>query len=386
MLKEVRIGLIGAGWMGKAHSNAFVNALMLLGDRQGKPIFEIVSDVNVQAAKKVQEQYGYNRWTENWVDVVSDEKVDVVDISTPNAFHYEVAKAALMNGKHVYCEKPLSLSVQQSKELCEMAKEKGVVNYVGFNNVMNPATAYIKELVSSGEIGKIVRVSGTYDQDALLDPSLPITWRHINKFSGSGAIGDLGSHLLSVLQYILGDVRRVNAISKTIIEKRPSASDSTELVDVENDDVMVILAEYENGAIGTLGTSRIATGRKNFLSYEIQGTEGTVYYSLENLNEVHVYFTSDRGRDLGFRKVYLGPEHKGYSTFQPQAGIAIGFNDMKVLEVHQLLSSITSGTPYICDFTFGWKIDQTISAILQSAQQENWVNVNEIDKEAFIAD
>ncbi|MFC6604950.1 Gfo/Idh/MocA family protein [Ectobacillus funiculus] len=261
-MKEVRIGLVGAGWMGKAHTNSFANALMLFGPEFGKPVFEVVADVNVEAAKLACEKFGFSRWAENWQEVVTDPQVDVVDIATPNAFHYEVAKAALENGKHVYCEKPLTLSAEQSKELAALAKQKGVVNYVGYNNVMNPANAYIKELVSSGKLGKIMRFSGTYDQDGLLDPTLPITWRHINKHSGSGALGDLGSHLLSISQFILGDINNVNALSKIVIPQRPKQEGSSELADVENDDLITILAEYENGAVGTIGASRVATGRK----------------------------------------------------------------------------------------------------------------------------
>ncbi|GAX89651.1 Gfo/Idh/MocA family protein [Effusibacillus lacus] len=374
-MAEVRIGLVGAGWMGKAHTNAFVNAQLLFGSEFGKPVFEVVADVNMDLVKQASRQLGYARYTDNWKEVVADPNVDVVDIATPNAFHYEVAKAALEHDKHVYCEKPLTLSAEQSKELAELAKQKGVVNYVGYNNVMNPATAYIRELVASGKLGTIVRFSGTYDQDMLLDALLPITWRHINKYSGSGALGDLGSHLFSVSQVILGDIKRVNALSKIVIEKRQKQAGSSELVDVENDDLIVITAEYENGAIGTFGTSRIAAGRKNYLSYEIQGTLGSVYYSLESLNEVHVYFTSDESRDRGFRKVFLGPDHAGFSALNPASGIAIGFNDIKILEVNQLLSAITKGTDYVCDFNFGWKIDRTISAILMSAAEKRWVDV-----------
>lgn len=374
-MKEIRIGLVGAGWMGKAHTNAFLNALMLFGPQAGKPVFEVVADVNIEAAKTACEKLGFARWVNNWQEVVTDPNVDVIDIATPNAFHYEVAKVALENGKHVYCEKPLTLSAEESKTLAELAKQKGVVNYVGYNNVMNPANAYIKELVSSGKLGKIMRFSGTYDQDGLLDPTLPITWRHINKHSGSGALGDLGSHLLSVSQFILGDISRVNALSKIVIPQRPVQAGSTELADVENDDLITILAEYKNGAVGTIGASRVATGRKNYLTFEIQGTKGSVFYSLERMNEVNVYFESDDSADRGFRTVFLGPDHKGYSAFYPASGIAIGYNDMKVLEVHELLAAISEGRPYACDFEFGWKIDEIVSAVLKSASEQSWVDV-----------
>ncbi len=375
-MSDVRIGLVGAGWMGKAHTNAFVNAQQLFGNEYGSPVFEMVADVSKELAEKAGRQLGYARFTDNWREVVSDPDVDVVDIATPNALHYEVAKAALENGKHVYCEKPLTLSAAQSKELAELAGQKGVVNYVGYNNVMNPASAYIKELVETGKLGTIVRFSGTYDQDMLLDAALPITWRHLNKYSGSGALGDLGSHLFSVSQFILGDIKKVNALSKIVIPKRAKQAGSKEMIDVENDDLMIITGEYENGAIGTFGTSRIAAGRKNFLSIEIQGTLGSVHYSLESLNEVHVYFTSDESRDRGFRKVFLGPDHRGFSALNPASGIAIGFNDMKILEANRLLSAITRGTAYTCDFRFGWKIDRTVGAILKSAADRQWIDVH----------
>ncbi|MCE4048905.1 Gfo/Idh/MocA family protein [Bacillus sp. Au-Bac7] len=375
---EIRIGLIGAGWMGKAHTNSFVNALLDFGPEYGKPIFEVVSDVSAEAAQKASETLGYSRWTTNWQDVVTDEHIDIVDIATPNAFHYEIAKAALENGKHVYCEKPLTLSSEQSLELAEIAKAKGVVNYVGYNNVMNPASAYIKELVDTGKLGDIVGFFGTYAQDSLLDPNLPITWRHINKYSGSGALGDLGSHLLSVSQFILGNIESVNATAKTIFKQRPSSPGSLTLAEVENEDIIAILTNYENGAVGTISSSRIAAGRKNYLTYEIQGTKGTVHYSLERMNEVNVYFTSDNSADRGFRTVFLGPDHKGYSAFYPAAGIAIGYNDMKVLEAHELLSALSKGTAYACDFEFGAQIDKTVDAILASAVQQQWVRVNEV--------
>ncbi|UPO90756.1 Gfo/Idh/MocA family oxidoreductase [Niallia sp. Man26] len=376
---DVRIGLVGAGWMGKSHTSSFVNALMLFGPESGKPVFEIVSDVSDEAARAAVEKLGYARYTTDWNEVVTDPNVDVVDIATPNYLHYEIAKAALENGKHVYSEKPLTLSYEESAELAKLAKEKGVVNYVGFNNVMNPATHYIKELISSGQLGTIMRFSGTYDQDMLLDEELPITWRHINKFSGSGSLGDLGSHLISVSQYLLGDIENVNALSKTFITKRPIAPGSPELAQVENDDTISVLATYENGAIGTLSSSRVATGRKNYLAYEIQGTKGAVHYSLEKLNEVNVYFTSDEEVNRGYRTVFLGPNHKGFKALNPATGIAIGFNDIKILEVHELLSAVANGTEYICDFEFGSRVDQTINAILKSVSVQKWIKVK--DKE-----
>lgn len=314
-MKEIRIGLVGAGWMGKANSSALLDAQMLFGPDYGVASFEIVADANEEAAKVAQHKIGFRRMTTDWHDVVMDPNVDLVDIATPNAFHYEVAKAALENGKNVYCEKPLSISAEESKELAEIAAKKNVINYVGYNNTMNPANAYVRELVQSGKLGKIMRFVGTYDQDQLLDESLPITWRHINKLAGCGALGDLGSHLLSVSQFIMGDITKVNAMSEIVFPKRPKAKGSSEMADVENEDIITLMAKYANGAVGTISASRVATGRKNYLTYEIQGTQGSVFYNLERMGEVQVYFQSDEERDRGFRTVLLNPKHKGYSAF-----------------------------------------------------------------------
>ena len=234
MSKEIKIGLIGAGWMGKAHTTAFHNARMIFGDDM--PVFELVSDVSEDAVAKFAKNMGYNRYTTNWMDVVTDPEIDLVDVATPNCMHYEMAKAALEHGKHVFCEKPLSLSAEQSRELADLAKKKGVVNYCGFSNIMNPANQYVAELVKSGKLGKIMRVHATYDQDILL----------------------------SVSQMIMGDMSEVLGVQSIVIPERPVKAGSTEMGKVENDDLITFLVKYENGAIGDFSSSRVATGRKNY--------------------------------------------------------------------------------------------------------------------------
>ena len=370
MSKEIKIGLIGAGWMGKAHTTAFHNARMIFGDDM--PVFELVSDVSEDAVAKFAKDMGYNRYTTNWMDVVTDPAIDLVDVATPNCMHYEMAKAALEHGKHVFCEKPLSLSAEQSRELADLAKEKGVVNYCGFSNIMNQ---YVAELVKSGKLGKIMRVHATYDQDMLLDPSIPIAWRHINKLAGSGALGDLCSHLLSVSQMIMGDMSEVLGVQSIVIPERPVKAGSTEMGKVENDDLITFLVKYENGAIGDFSSSRVATGRKNYFYYEIQGTEGSVVYDLERMCEVQVYFKADadkdNGRDCGFRTVLLNPQHKGFKYFQPAGGIAIAFDDMKTLQAHALMQAMHGGE-YICNFEMGAKVDGIINAVLKSVKSGTW--------------
>lgn len=381
MNRKVKIGMVGAGWMCKAHVNSYLNAYRLYGDKLGEPIMAIVMDVNEASAKHAAETFGFQKWTTNWQDIVASEEVDIVDIVTPNAFHYEVAKAALLNGKNVYCEKPLSLTAEESQELANIAKDKGVLNYVAYNNVMNPATEYLKHLVGSGKLGQIMRFDGRYDQDMLLDPSIPITWRHLTKQAGSGALGDLGSHLLGVSQYIMGNIDSVNAVSRIYIPERPIKAGSTEMGKVETEDYMAFTAQYASGAIGQLSTSRVATGRKNYLAIEIQGTLGTATFNLERLNEVNVYFHQDDSMDRGFRNVLLGPDHGDFGVFQPAAGINISFNDMKVIEVAKVMDAYFHGSHYVCNFEFGAKIDTCIHAILESAHSQQWVKVKQFSED-----
>lgn len=372
-MKEIHIGLIGAGWMGRAHTTAFHNAKMIFGDDM--PVFEMVSDVNEEQVKNFAQKMGYKRYTTNWMDIITDPMIDLVDIATPNCMHFEMAKAALEHGKHIFCEKPLSLSAEQSRILADMAKEKNVVNYCGFSNIMNPANQYVKDLIQSGKLGKIMRVHATYDQDMLLDPEIPIAWRHINKFAGSGALGDLCSHLLSVFQMILGDIDEVIGIDSIVIPERPVKAGAKEMQKVENDDIISFLVKYKNGIIGDISSSRVATGRKNYFYYEIQGTEGTVVYNLERMCEVQVYFKADadkdNGRDCGFRTVLLNPEHKGFKYFQPAGGIAIAFDDMKTLQAHTLMQALHGGD-YICNFEMGAKVDSVINAVLKSVKSRQW--------------
>lgn len=372
-MKEIHIGLIGAGWMGRAHTTAFHNAKMIFGDDM--PVFEMVSDVNEEQVKNFAQKMGYKRYTTNWMDIITDPMIDLVDIATPNCMHFEMAKAALEHGKHIFCEKPLSLSAEQSRILADMAKEKNVVNYCGFSNIMNPANQYVKDLIQSGKLGKIMRVHATYDQDMLLDPEIPIAWRHINKLAGSGALGDLCSHLLSVFQMILGNIDEVIGIDSIVIPERPVKAGAKEMQKVENDDIISFLVKYKNGIIGDISSSRVATGRKNYFYYEIQGTEGTVVYNLERMCEVQVYFKADadkdNGRDCGFRTVLLNPEHKGFKYFQPAGGIAIAFDDMKTLQAHTLMQALHGGD-YICNFEMGAKVDSVINAVLKSVKSHQW--------------
>jgi predicted dehydrogenase len=387
-MREIRIGLIGAGWMGKAHSVAYRNVPMVFGPEPAVPKLEMVADVNPDWARRAAHDLGFARWSADWRDVVSDPAVDVIDITAPNHVHPEVALAALAAGKPVYCEKPLANSSAETREMADAAAQSGLPTLIGFNYLKNPAHPYARELIRAGELGPITLFRGTFDQDLQSDPGFPFTWRHDQAVAGSGALGDMGSHTLAFAQYLLGDVVEVCGLCETYIRERPLAGSGTGQTAraaagaatraVENDDVAQFLMRFASGAIGTIGTSRIGTGRKMGLGYEIQGIEGALYFTQERMNELKLYRHGDPAAERGYKTVYLAPEHPNYGAFHPIAGNALGYNDQKIIEARELICALAEGRPAEPDFAFGHKITQTIDAVLRSIEERRWVWVGEV--------
>ena len=387
-MREVRIGLIGAGWMGNAHTVAYRNVPMVFGPEPAIPTLEVIADVNPDWARAGAEKLGFARWTSDWRTVVEDARVDVVDITTPNDVHAEIALAALAAGKPVYCEKPLANTAAETRAMAEAAEAAGVTTLVGFNYLKNPAHPFARQLIRDSALGEITLFRGTFDQDVMSDPDFPFTWRHDRRLAGSGALGDMASHTLAFARYLLGDVVEVCGMCETFIHERPVATSGSGQTSraaagsprrtVENDDVTQFLMRFANGAIGTIGSSRIGTGRKMGLTYEIQGTRGALFFTQERMNELQLYRHGDPAAERGYKTIYLAPEHPGYGAFHPIPGNSLGYNDQKILEARELISAIAEGRPAEPDFAFGHRITRTIDAVLRSIDQRRWVHVEEV--------
>ena len=373
--KQLRIGMVGAGWMGRAHTVAFQNAPLIFRDAYTAPELVAIADVSREIAAKAAAELGYRKAYSDWRAIIADPEVNLVAITTPNYLHAEVAQTAAEAGKDVYCEKPLSTAPDAAKAAWKAAEANKVINLVGYNNIKHPAQAYAKDLIHSGEIGEIIRFSGTFDQDVLLDPEAQFTWRHDRSVAGPGALGDLGTHLISLAQKLIGDFASVSAITRTVIKERPDPRRPGQMRAVENDDVTLFNVVFANGVVGSLGTSRMAAGRKHALKYEIQGTKGAIAYDQEQMNEIKVYRSIGKSRDRGFSVVPIGPDHKGYSAFYPNAGVGIGYADLKIIEVDELFRAVTSGTPVEADFEFGYKVDCVVDAVLRSATEKVWIDL-----------
>lgn len=390
-MKDIRIGLIGAGFMGKAHAAAFKNVPLVFGNEPGRPILEIIADVDEQAVARRAAEFGFSRWTTNWHEVVKDPQVDIVDITTPNHLHAEMAIAAAEAGKQVYCEKPLANTSADAARIVAAVEKAGVTSIVGFNYLKNPAQAFAQQLIQAGELGEITLFRGTFDQDFLANPDIPFSWRLDKTLAGTGALGDLGSHTIGFAHFLVGEIVEVCGLNATRIKERILSSSGSgyaasvqrgaEKRPVENEDIMEFLIRFENGAIGTIGTSRIGMGRKLGLTYEIQGTKGSLFYTQERMNEIKFYRHTDPDREKGYKTVYIGPEHPGYGAFFGLAGIGLGYNDQKIIEAHDLITAVALGQPVQPDVRFAYGVNKVIDAVDTSCRERRWVRVSEFDTE-----
>jgi predicted dehydrogenase len=387
-MRELRIGLIGAGWMGRAHAAAFRNARLVFGPEPAVGRIVAVADVDLAAAQRLALNHDCERPSEDWRAVVDDPAIDLVDITTPNNSHFEIALAAIDAGKHVYCEKPLTIDARESGILVEAAARAGVITMVGYNYTKNPIQAQARALIEAGELGDILSFRGTRDQDVMLDPTIPFSWRHDRRISGSGALGDMGTHALSLSQMLVGDIAEVCGNTRIFLEQRPVAGGGSgyaaqAVADgvvraVENDDMAQCLIRYRNGALGSVTTSRVAAGRRSWLTYQIQGTRGALWFTQQRMNELRFFRHGEPRAERGFKTILSGPDHRAYAAFHPGPGMGLGYSDQKAIEVHDLLCALAAGRPAEPDFAFGHRIGQVVDAILLSDRERRWVRVDEV--------
>ncbi|MEN5029281.1 Gfo/Idh/MocA family oxidoreductase [Pseudomonas sp. Ps21-P2] len=374
-LPELGVGLIGTGFMGRAHALAFHNA---------RTTFELpfnlklvaLADADVARAEQCAGSWGFQRSHGNWQQLISDPAVSLVAITTPNLLHFPMAMAALEAGKAVYCEKPLAVSLEQAREMQAAALKAGVVTRVGYNYQHNPIIGLAKQMIESGELGRIVSFQGEFSEDFMGDGLSPWSWRCEEAHAG-GALADLGSHLLAMARYLLGDVEAVCADLQTVHRQRPATHGSEEQRAISIDDQTYALLRFANGARGTFGSSWLKHGYKNHLSFEIGGTEGTLSFDQERLNELRLYQAGAPGRD-GFQRILAGPAQPGYASFCPAPGHQLGYNELKTLEVFELIQALGGQGSNGTDFAEAMEVERLATAIRIAAKEMRWVNVSDI--------
>ena len=378
MMKTIRVGLIGTGYMGKAHAIA-LRSVPAVFPLSAKVECEMLAEVNAELAAEKAIELGFNRSTGDWLELVNDPNIDIVDICSPNYLHKEMALAAIAAGKHVYSERPLALNAQDALEMTLAAEKAGVKTLVGFNYAKNPASQLAKEMIDNGEIGEVIHFRGTHNEDYLADPLTPFSWRLKREFSGSGTLGDMGSHIIHMAQYLVGDITAVNGDLQTVIKERPLPGKPGEFGTVENEDQAHAMVRFANGAIGTLETSRVACGRKMGLTYEVTGTKGSIIFDQERMAELKLFTRGGNTAREGFKTILVGPEHPNYKHFCISAGHGIGYNDQKIVEVRDLIEGVANDTPIWPDFRAAYEVNLVVDCIEESHRLGQWVAIKPQD-------
>lgn len=387
MTKTLNVAMIGGGFMGKAHAMAYAAMPMFFWPAPAIPIRKLLVDVNAEMAADGAKRYGFESSSADWKSAVTRDDIDIVDIVTPNDSHADIAIAALEAGKHVICEKPLARTGPEAKKMLDAAEKSGKIHMVAFNYRRTPAVALAKKYITEGRLGKILNFRGTYLQDWSADPDGPLSWRFQKSIAGSGAIGDIGTHVIDFARYLVGEIASVNAIVQNYVPTRPIQSDGLDKLgaadadsssprgEVDVDDEMITMVKFENGAVGTIEATRNAYGRNNFLTFEIHGTEGSILFNYERLDELQVMFANDPADARGFRTVYTGPAHPYGDALWPIPALGTGYGETKIIECHDFLSAIMSGEQPSPNFQDGYQVSVIADAIIESGKTERWVQI-----------
>ncbi|MDD3243956.1 MAG: Gfo/Idh/MocA family oxidoreductase [Eubacteriales bacterium] len=386
-MRKLNIGLIGAGFMGKAHSVAFANMPKFFWPAPAMPVFKTICDINPRIAEESKERFGFAEYCTDWKEIVNDPDIDAVSICTPNNCHAEIAIAALKAGKHVLCEKPIAHTSEAAKAMAEAgeeAKKDGVISMCAYQYRRVPALELAKKFIDEGSIGRIQNVRATYLQCWSADPSSPLSWRFKKGIAGAGTLGDIASHVIDISQFLAGDITEVVSTIKTYIEERPVQEDGVDLlgtvklgadakkapVDVDDEDLFLV--KFKSGAVGSIEATRNAWGRNNFITVEVHGTEGSLYFNYERLNELQVCFSKDADDRRGFKTIYTGPAHFHGEVTWNIPGMNIGYGELKTIEIYEFVKAIVEEKQPSTSFAVGYQVDKVCAAVARSSTTSQW--------------
>lgn len=390
-MKTLNVGLIGAGFMAKAHSLAYAAMPMFFWPAPALPRRDMIADIAPDTAAEAAQRFGFARSTGDWRQVIDDPAIDVVDIATPNNTHAEIAIAAAKAGKNLICEKPLAPTAAEAREMYAAVKDAGIVHMVAFNYRRTPAVALAKKLIEEGAIGKILNFRGTYLQDWSADPNSPLSWRFQKSVAGSGALGDIGAHVLDLARYLVGEVSAVNAMMQTYIKERPvqqggldrlgvgGSAEGTPREAVDVDDEVMTFLRFEGGAVGSLEATRNGYGRNNYITFEIHGETGSLAFNYERRDELQYFSSSDPHDRRGFRTIYTGPAHPYGDAMWPIPALGIGYGETKIIEAHDFLQAVVKGELPSPNFRDGYQVALIEDAIQRSAEALAWQEVESAD-------
>jgi predicted dehydrogenase len=380
MERQIGIGVIGMGWMGRVHSSAYRRVLEHFPDLGVRPRLLKAADVSADRRAHA-ERVGFEQTTDDWRAVIDDPEVEVVNVTLPNVMHREVAVAALEAGKHLWVEKPVGRGLEDTAAVAEAARRAGVVTAVGFCYRFAPAVQHAHALIAGGEIGEINHYRGVFLADYANRPDAAASWRFDRAAAGSGALGDLMAHVVDLTHHLVGPIERLSGRTATMIPRRPrqtgegthfSRVDSDDLVDVDNEDWAGALFELPSGTVGTLEASRVVVGPRVGMRVEVHGTEGALSWELERMNELQRFQLSDDGTDEGYTTILVGAGHPDFAAFQPGAGVPMGYDDLRVLEARNFLAAVRDGEQREPGVEEMLATARVLDAIERSAESGAW--------------
>ncbi|TNE64371.1 MAG: Gfo/Idh/MocA family oxidoreductase [Alphaproteobacteria bacterium] len=371
-MRDIAVGLIGSGYIGKTHTIAYKAHTSVFGG-PANPVCTALADAGQARADEAATRLGFGRAYGDWRDLVAAPDIDVVAIATPNAMHKDMALAAIRAGKHVYIEKPLALDAREAREIAAALEGTALVHMLGYNYLCNPIIGTLKALLDAGEIGEILHFRGRHNEDYMADPATPWGWRCSRALSGSGTIGDMGSHLISMAMHLVGPVAAICGDIQTVIAERTDGTGKVRAV--ENEDQAHALVRFRSGAMGVFESSRIAQGKKQGLAFEIVGSKGSVEFDQERMNELRLYDAGAPAGRRGFKTILVDTSCPDFGAFCPAPGHGLGYNDLKVIEVNRLMRAITDGAPVPVNVFDAVVIEEVIDAWLASAAGRSWIDL-----------
>ncbi len=386
-MKELRVGIVGYKFMGKAHSNAWQQAPRFF-DLGVKPVLQVACGRTEEPLKEFAARWGWKHTETDWKKMVHRDDVDIVDISLPQGMHREVAVEAARAGKHIFCEKPMATSVADARAMVEAAEKAGAVHYLNHNYRRCPAVRLARRLIDEGKIGQIYHWRSAYLQSWITDPNFPLTWHLRKETAGWGPHIDLNSHSVDLARYLVGEIRSVTSMSRRFIEERPLPDETVagtfkggvkgkEKGKVTVEDAMFLVAQFENGALGSFETTRFATGRKNYNMFEIYGSKGALAFDFERMNELQFFSNDDPAYAQGFRDILVTEGVHDYIANWWPPGHIIGYEHEFVHGVVDFLNAIEKGGKVEPNFYDGLKCMQVLEAGIRSAETGKAVEVEQ---------
>lgn len=373
MSKTISIGIVGTQFMGRAHSNAWMDVDKFY-DLPAKPVMQAACDNVAKNLVPFCKRFGWQSQETDWKKLIARDDIDVIDICTSNNVHMPIAIAAAKAGKHIICEKPVAMNATEAKAMLDAAEAAGVKHMVAFNYRRVPAIAFARQMIEEGKIGKVFHFNAVYYQDWLVDPDFPYVWRHDKKVAGSGAHGDMNAHIVDLARFLVGEIESVCGAEEVFIKERKLA-DRSGLGTVTADDALFSLAKFSDGALGSLMATRFASGRKNYLRFELFGSKGSLLFNLERLNEIQYYTRSEAGREQGFRTILATESDHPYIKKWWPPGHIIGWEHTFIHEVGDLLTAIAEDGPITPNFFDGLRNQQVLDAMQKSAGEKAWIDV-----------